>query len=161
MSLGLSLRDHRSLVGDRVRTRERRGPNSDRPCCPLLPCVAMTIDAARPRGTASDSLMVQITTGNVVQVHAILAAQAERMYTALKDAEWLRNLPAVGQDPVSLDARRAFQPKVNHILDTHWAHYVEVREAADRLLVAARQYGHAEDAIDHALEVQREHFAQL
>jgi hypothetical protein len=121
----------------------------------------MTIDAVRPRGTASDSLMVQITTGNVVQVHAILAAQAERMYTALKDAEWLRNLPAVGRDPVSLDAKRAFQPKVNHILDIHWAHYVEVREAADRLLVAARQYGHAEDAIGRALEVQREHFAHL
>lgn len=121
----------------------------------------MTIDANRPRGTESDSLMTQIHADNVVAVHALLAAQAGRMREILEDADWMRDLPLPGEDPISRDAKDwCFQPKVNQILDVHWAHYYEVQEAADRLREAARQYGHTEADVEAAFAAQRVAFAQ-
>lgn len=122
-------------------------------------CTPVTIDANHPRGTASDSLMTQIHTGNVVATHALLAAQAERMYELLYQADWMRDMQRCGDDPVSFDAKKVFQPKVNHILDIHWAHFHEVREAAERLREAARQYGHADADVESAFEAARQQFA--
>lgn len=119
----------------------------------------MTVDAHQSRGTASDSLMAQINVDNVVAVHALLAAQAARMRELLLNANWMQDLPLPGQDPISRDARELFQPKVNQILDVHWAHYAEVREAADRLREAARQYGHDDNEITSAFAAESERFA--
>lgn len=110
----------------------------------------MAIDAALPRGSASDTLMTQVNAENVLAVHRVLRAQFEAMLTALGDAAWMNDIPRCADDPVSMDAREVFQPKVRSILDTHTAHCNEVREAAGRLLEAARQYGFTEEEIESA-----------
>lgn len=120
----------------------------------------MTVDAHRPIGTASDTLMTQINNQNVVGVHAVLAAQAGRMLELLEAANWMRDIPLPGRDPISADAKTLFQPKVNQILDVHWAHYREVSEAAARLREAALQYGHTDDEIDTAFGREATRFAQ-
>ena len=103
--------------------------------------------------------MTQISVDNVHAVHALLVNQAARMSKALAEANWLRNIPAVAADPVSRDGRDAFQPKIDKILDVHWAHYFEVQEAADRLRQAAREYGHTDEAVEAAVTRARERFA--
>ncbi|GAA1394108.1 hypothetical protein GCM10009613_41740 [Pseudonocardia kongjuensis] len=115
----------------------------------------MNIEAKRPVGTASDGLMSQISIGNVLAVHGVLAAQAERMYLLLDCSDWLRDIEAVGGDPVSLDARNSFQLKINNMLDAQWARYRELSEATERLRAAAREYGHTEDMILGELERAR------
>lgn len=112
----------------------------------------MIVDAHRPRGTASDSLLTQISTDNVVGVYAVLAAQAERMRQLLEDADWMRDMPLPGEDPVSHGAKQVFQPKIDQILDVHWAHYFEVQEAADRVRQAAREYGHTDADVKAAFD---------
>lgn len=60
--------------------------------------------------------MSQISIGNVLAVHGLLAAQAERMQVLPEDSSWLRSIEAVGGDPVSLVARHSFQHKINDML---------------------------------------------
>jgi hypothetical protein len=100
--------------------------------------------------------MVQIDAHNVLAVHALLAAQAEAMVVALRDANGLRAIPRCGDDVVSVDAQAAFQAKIDSILDIHQAHADEVREAADRLREAALQYRYTDDDIAAALVPARE-----
>ncbi|BBG04288.1 MULTISPECIES: hypothetical protein [Pseudonocardia] len=101
----------------------------------------MAIDAFRPRGTASDSLMTQINITNVQQVRAALATQAGSIQEALRTASGLTAIPRCGDDPISRDAQKMFQAKINHIIDTHTAHLAELLEACRRLDEAAVQYG--------------------
>ena len=106
----------------------------------------MDIDARLPRGTASDSLMTQIDVSNVLQTHAVLREQADSIQLALNVAALnLTNIPRCGDDPVSRDAQRMFQRKIDHILATHNAHLAELNEACRRLHEAAVQYGLVED----------------
>ncbi|TDN65688.1 hypothetical protein C8E95_7204 [Pseudonocardia autotrophica] len=102
----------------------------------------MDIEAKQPVGTASDGLMSQISIGNVLAVHGLLAAQAERMRLLLDASNWLRSIEAVGGDPVSLDARASFQYKINGMLDAQWGTTGRLTEATERLRRAAREYGH-------------------
>lgn len=108
----------------------------------------MPIDAALPRGSASDSLLAQVNAANVLAVHRALRTQFESMLAALGDVAWMNDIPACAEDPVSKDAKAQFQPKVRAILEVHTAHCNEVKEAADRLREAARQYGFTENEIE-------------
>jgi hypothetical protein len=100
--------------------------------------------------------MAQVGPENVLAVHAILAAQAEAMNAALSAADWMRDIPRCGDDPVSIDAKAAFQPKIDRILQVHRAHLDEVTEAVDRLREAALQYRYTDDDIAAALVPARE-----
>ncbi|OSY36187.1 MULTISPECIES: hypothetical protein [Pseudonocardia] len=121
----------------------------------------MDIEAKQPVGTASDGLMSQISIGNVLAVHGLLAAQAERMRLLLDASNWLRSIEAVGGDPVSLDARASFQYKINGMLDAQWAHHRELTEATERLRRAAREYGHTDDMIRGEFERARDELPAL
>ncbi|MEV1291481.1 hypothetical protein [Pseudonocardia sp. NPDC049635] len=111
----------------------------------------MHIEAKLPRGTASDSLMTQIHIDNVLQTHAILAQQAAAIQIALTNAVALRSIPRCGEDPVSKDAQKMFQAKIDLILDSHEDYLVELREACERLRQAAVQYGLIEDDVTDSL----------
>jgi len=96
--------------------------------------------------------MTQITVTNVLQTHAALTKQADAMQIALVDASLnLTNIPRCGEDPVSKDAQRAFQAKIDLILRMHNAHLAELREACERLRQAAVQYGLIEDDVTDSL----------
>jgi len=103
------------------------------------------IDARLPRGTASDSLMTQIDIDNVLQMRAVLAEQARSIQKALREADDLTRIDRCGDDPVSRDAQRMFQAKIDTIFATHRAYILELDEACERLKDAAEQYGLIED----------------
>lgn len=95
--------------------------------------------------------MTEITTHNVLAVHAVLARQADSISSALRDADWMRDIPRCADDPISRDAKTIFQTKIIAILDVHQAHLDEIREAANRLREAALQYGYTDDDVAAAL----------
>lgn len=95
--------------------------------------------------------MTQVTVDSVLAVHARLAVRADEVFAVLDRAGALRDIPAAADDPVSRDARDAFQRKIDAILDKHWAYHRELGEAVSRLREAAREYGHTDDAVLDAL----------
>lgn len=101
----------------------------------------MDIPARKPRGQASDSLLLQIDIDNVMQAYRFFECQAHEMLEAQRRASALRDIPACAEDPISLDAVAVFQPKIDAIADVHAAYVTEILEARDRLREAAQQYG--------------------
>lgn len=89
--------------------------------------------------------MAQINIDNVLQVYRLFDERVAELRASLTSSAKLRDIPACADDPVSQDARRAFQPKIDAILDTHTAYLAEIVEARDRLKEAARSYGLVDD----------------
>lgn len=107
----------------------------------------MTSPAHDPRGTASDSLLAQISVHNVLQVRNVLHKQERDIKTILGAAEKNLDLKPPGRDPISNDATALFRAKIQQIKDVHWAHVHELSEATERLREAAAHYGFTEDEI--------------
>lgn len=112
----------------------------------------------RPRGTASDSLMTQIHVGNVLQVHGLYASEADAIRRVLLDADWMRNIERCADDPISRDAQKLFQEKIDRIFATHYAHVMELLEAVTRLRYAAREYAFTDGEILEVFNGYREDF---
>lgn len=110
----------------------------------------MTTPAHSRRGTASDSLLVQVHAGNVLQVRNTLLQQQEDIKAVLLQTRTDLRLRQLGQDPISQDATPMFQAKIDQIVRVHWDHVRELSEATDRLREAALHYGHTDDEIDAA-----------
>lgn len=118
----------------------------------------MDTPSHRPLGTASDSLMTQIHVDNVLQVHGVLASEADAIEKVLFEANWMRNIPRCADDPISINARDAFQKKIDQILDVHQAHHDELTEAVVRLRQAAREYEFTDDEVLVVFNGYREQF---
>ncbi|ANY05510.1 PE domain-containing protein [Pseudonocardia sp. HH130630-07] len=110
--------------------------------------------AHEPRGTESDSLMVQVDRDNVLGICSELRYQVEQMYTALETADRNAVQPPCGDDPVSIDAARAFDAKIEQIRDVHWAHLAEIERAIGRLREAAAEYGFTNDDIEASFKAE-------
>lgn len=89
--------------------------------------------------------MTQIHIDNVRQVRAALAHQVHSIQRALNDADDLNRIGRCGDDPVSRDAQRMLQAKIDTIVAAHRAYVVELEEACAWLDEAARQYGLTDD----------------
>lgn len=85
--------------------------------------------------------MIQIDISNVMEAYRLFDRQAASMQRTIQRSSSLRDIPACGEDVISVDARALFQTKIDEILDAHIAHLDELREARDRLREAAEQYG--------------------
>lgn len=107
----------------------------------------MTTSAHRPRGTASDALLLQVHVGNVLQVRAAYLRQRDAVDTAVVNARRDFSLRPCGGDPVSNDYTPEFQSKLTAIADVHERHVRELDDAIERLEDAAREYGLTEDQI--------------
>lgn len=113
------------------------------------PSVAgMTTSAHSPRGTASDSLLVQVDPDNILQVRNAYLTQQQRLTDAVLAARRDRTRILPGRDPISVDYADVFGQKVNTVVDRFRAHVDELREATNRLGEAAREYGFTEDEIE-------------
>lgn len=108
----------------------------------------MTTSARSPRGTASDSLLVQVNPDNILQVRNAYLAQQQRLDDTLQDARRSRAAILPGRDPISIDYAPVFGSRVDAVVDRFRAHVEELREATNRLGEAAREYGFTEDEIE-------------
>lgn len=110
----------------------------------------MTTPAHVPRGTESDSLLVQVHVGNVLQVRNVFLKEERDIASVLRRARRELTLRPCGTDPVSDDVTPMFQAKIDHIVETHWAHVRELHESTERLREAALDYGFTDDEIDRS-----------
>lgn len=113
--------------------------------------VGMTTSAHSPRGTASDSLLVQVNSDNVLQVRNAYRTQQQRLDDTLHDARQSQGRILPGRDPISTYYGPVFESRVDAVLERFRAHVEELREATNRLAEAAREYGYTEDAIKQSL----------
>lgn len=109
----------------------------------------MTTSAHSPRGTASDSLLVQVNSDNILRVRNAYLTQQQRLADAVQTAQSSRSRSglAPGRDPISVDYAPVFGTKVDVVVDRFRDHVEELREATNRLGEAAREYGFTEDEI--------------
>lgn len=112
----------------------------------------MVTSAHSPRGTSSDSLLIQVDSRNILQVRNAYVAQQERLVDALRAAQNSRSRTglAPGRDPISVDYADIFGRKVDTVVDRFRDHVAELREATNRLGEAAREYGFTEDEIEQS-----------
>lgn len=112
----------------------------------------MTTSAHSPRGTASDSLLLQVNSDNILQVRNAYLAQQERLDDALRTTRNSQSLTglAPGQDPISTDYAPFFNRRIAIIGSRFEAHAKELREATNRLGEAAREYGLTEGEIEQS-----------
>ena len=97
-----------------------------------------------------NDLVAQVNTDNVLQVAALLRRQADEMEDVLTTASRDLQFNPCGGDPVSRDAQRLFQAKIDRIASVHWAHHAEVRAAADAMHSVARSYGYTDADLANA-----------
>jgi hypothetical protein len=96
-------------------------------------------------------LGIQVTPRNVVQVSAVLRAEAEYLSDKVMRAQHNAVVGEPGADPVSPRAAEGFNRKITNLLDQCQAYCEALRAAADRLGATAKAYGHTEDDLARAL----------
>ena len=116
----------------------------------------MATEPAHPAGKASDSLMMQVTPENVLQVRNAIKLQADAIRDALQSVGNELVVGFCGKDPTSSDAASAFNPKIQEVTDIHWRHHAELSEAVVRLSQAAQEYGLTEQQIDDSFKRARQ-----
>lgn len=112
----------------------------------------MTTSAHSPRGTASDSLLLQVNSDNILQVRNAYLAQQLALAQALRNTRNSQAMVLPGQDPISIDFAPFFDRKIGLIVDRVRSHVEELREATRRLSEAAREYGHTEEQVEQSFK---------
>ncbi|MFP5021097.1 hypothetical protein [Pseudonocardia phyllosphaerae] len=110
----------------------------------------MSTPAHLPRGTESDSLLIQVNIDNVLQIHNVLHRQELDVTAILLRAREETTLRQCGEDLISIDVTPMFQAKIDEIINIHWAHVAELQEATKRLREAARHYGFTDDDVQNS-----------
>ncbi|MBW0106348.1 PE domain-containing protein [Pseudonocardia sp. KRD291] len=103
--------------------------------------------ATEPSARASDSLMTQVNRDNVLQVRNVIQQQVREMQDALQSATLGSHVRACGGDPISAEATPLFNSKIAKVLELHWAHLDELRDATEQLTATAERYGYTEEEI--------------
>lgn len=115
---------------------------------PTLTRMALTPEQER---SINEDLLSQVNADNVLKAAQIYQRHADDIdYLLLKHKKDLVLQPC-GDDPISADACRSFQPKIDHIVDTHRAHAEELRAAVAALERSAAAYGYTDQEIATAL----------
>lgn len=109
----------------------------------------MSLSPEQQRSIAD--LVAQVNVDNVLQATALFQKQVDDMERALLKADQDLRLEPLGGDSVSRDAVRMFQPKIQTILDVHWAHCAELRGAIEALRRCAFDYGYTEADLAESL----------
>jgi hypothetical protein len=96
---------------------------------------------------AVESLRLQVDRDTVLQARAALLGEALRLRDAIKLHGTGVTVGLCGQDPVSIDAARAFSERIGGLVD-HCARYTTDLEAAGALLGdIASSYGYTDGEI--------------
>lgn len=97
-----------------------------------------------PLGSSLDGLGMQVNTDNVLKVRDGLLIEADRLTTDLKNYENASMVRLCGGDPVSYEARAAFNYKIKGFYTEFRMRIQALRDAADTLEATARDYGRTE-----------------
>lgn len=110
--------------------------------------MALTPEQVR---SINEDLLSQVTVDNVLKVAQAFQKHADDIeYVLLVHSKDLVLQPC-GGDPISADACRRFQPKIDEIVATHRAHAEELRAAVAALERSAASYGYSDLEIASAL----------
>lgn len=94
-----------------------------------------------------DALHLQVNPENVLKVRAALLAESDRLHQAVQRGgagEWVG---FCGGDPLSADARGAFNQRIDEVIG-HCRHYADtLRAAGESLERVALDYGHTDAEI--------------
>jgi uncharacterized protein YukE len=97
--------------------------------------------------SAVDRLRLQVNPENVLRVRATLLAESDRLSAAIErggQGDWVG---FCGGDPLSADARAAFNERIDDVAGQCRAYADSLRAAGDSLEQVARDYGHTDAAI--------------
>lgn len=104
--------------------------------------------------------MLQVVEANVLALRNLYEANWVTVSRALRAAAQVRMLGAPGRDPISRDYTPDLQARVDAVIALHEAERDELREVSDRLVEAAREYGHAEAEIAESFRRAHPHLAR-
>ncbi|RTL62929.1 MAG: hypothetical protein EKK42_29985 [Pseudonocardiaceae bacterium] len=96
-----------------------------------------------PARFAESAAGMAIDRENVLKVAAVLTAEADRLQRSLNE-DGKQRLGLCGGDPVSRDAKRAFDQRADLLVDWHQKYVDDLRLLAASVRQAARSYGHSE-----------------
>ncbi|MEJ3658417.1 hypothetical protein WEH80_36215 [Actinomycetes bacterium KLBMP 9759] len=94
------------------------------------------------------SVALQVTRDNVLKARAVLMAEADRLDQVVDTAK--QNNPGVGLcggDPVSRDASKAFNERIEMLFAQCRQYNQDLRAAASALDATARTYGYTDEEI--------------
>lgn len=100
----------------------------------------------------NEDLLSQVNAENVLAAAALFQKQADDLRARLHGASQELQVGRCGGDPVSADAQRMFQARIDQIIRVHWAHHEELTAAVAALRAAARSYGHTDADIARAFD---------
>jgi hypothetical protein len=94
------------------------------------------------------SLALQVNRDTVLKARAALLAEADRLDGELRDKHSdLAQVGLCGGDPVSPEAARAFNERIDALVKSCFAYNRDLRMSASALEATARTYGYTDDEI--------------
>ncbi len=97
---------------------------------------------------AVGALALQVNRETVLKARAALLAEADRLDAQLRDKHSdLSRVGLCGADPVSPEAARAFNERIDALVKSCFDYNQDLRMSAARLDATARAYGYTDDQI--------------
>ncbi len=98
-----------------------------------------------------DKLLLQVNADNILGVHQAFRQHADDLQFELQQISNSVQVGLCGGDPTSIDAAKAFNGKIDQLLDAHWQQWEELSTVASLLRATARSYGKTEEEITASL----------
>lgn len=98
-----------------------------------------------------DHVGYQVNRENVLGVYQVLANEALRLRKVVQDNGYKLEIGLCGGDPVSHDAQRGFNAKLDRLRSQCISYVASLANAAEQLKRAAQAYGYTEDEINASL----------
>jgi hypothetical protein len=106
------------------------------------------VTTVNPNGdSAPDHLHLQVNPDNVLKVRAALLAESDRLNSALQHGDYGDWVGLCAGDPLSADARAAFNDRIDEVVAYCRRYADSVRASGDSLEQIAKEYGHTDDEI--------------
>lgn len=110
---------------------------------------------ARAMAADLDHLGMQVTPENVLQVRNVLKAEAVRLSDVMRVNDYKLRVDLCGGDPVSADASRGFNAKLDNLRAQCSGYVKALRDAVKVLEQTAATYGRSEQEIKDSFDAFR------
>ena len=125
------------------------GPHGGGRAPTLVAMTAPEVGAHRPAlDAAVGALALQVNRETVLKARAALLAEADRLDAQLRDKRYeFGGVGLCGGDPVSPEAARAFDERIDALAQGCFEYNRDLRSSAAALDATARAYGYSDDEI--------------